>query len=319
MLPPRHTVVGSLRNEGGFAVLLESALSRSCFLLEEDANAPARSIAAGSRHAAMDFDKTRIRFRKDGDLRLVSHHDLMRAFERMLRRAALPFRTTEGFHPQPRLVFALSLPLGVVGQAEVVEIEWTEPVDPEHARSLLNDTAPAGLTLLSASRIELKQSAHPRRAIYRLAIPAPEASDLARRCSAAIASTDLWVDRERPRPRQVNIRPYVKNLQCAPEPEAAAGDAFLEMEIWVTPEGSARADELVRLLELNHLIDRGAVLERTTLELWDEIDPSTAESIPDLGCKKNHALFERPAIVKQPETIAASAHWGASPNGPIIE
>ena len=51
--------------------------------------------------------KVRIRFRKGGDLRLVSHHDLMRVFERMLRRADLPFHSTSGFNPKPRLVFAL--------------------------------------------------------------------------------------------------------------------------------------------------------------------------------------------------------------------
>src|SRR5687767_9860110 len=114
---------------------------------------------SASRHALMPLDKTRFRFRKDGDLRLVSHHDLLRAFERMLRRAALPFRSTEGFHPQPRIVFALSLPLGVVGHAEVVEIEWIEPVEPEYARSKLWQMAPHGLQLLEARRIEMKQSA----------------------------------------------------------------------------------------------------------------------------------------------------------------
>lgn len=40
-------------------------------------------------------EKVRVRFRKGGDLRLVSHHDLMRTFERMLRRASLPFRSTD--------------------------------------------------------------------------------------------------------------------------------------------------------------------------------------------------------------------------------
>src|SRR2546425_13270004 len=67
--------------------------------------------------------KFRIRFRKADDLRLVSHHDLMHCFERMLRRAALPMIHTQGFHPHPRMTFALSLALGVVGGAEVVELE----------------------------------------------------------------------------------------------------------------------------------------------------------------------------------------------------
>src|SRR5579859_4762447 len=60
-------------------------------------------------------DKVRLRIRKDGSLRWLSHHDLLRTFERMLRRSGLPFRSSQGFHPHPRIVFALSLPLGVIG------------------------------------------------------------------------------------------------------------------------------------------------------------------------------------------------------------
>ena len=87
-------------------------------------------------------DKVRIRFRKDRDLRLLSHHDLLRTFERMLRRAGLPVRRTQGFHPHPRLVFALSLPLGVVGCAEVVEIELDEVLPVEQIRDCLMRQAP---------------------------------------------------------------------------------------------------------------------------------------------------------------------------------
>lgn len=266
--------------------------------------------AGVSRHALMAFDKTRIRFRKDGDLRLVSHHDLMRSLERMLRRACLPFRSSEGFHPQPRMVFALSLPLGLAGLNEVVEIEWNEPVEAQDALARLNQQAPNGLSFLNARRIELKQSARPRRAIYRLAVPASEAAALADRCAAAIGSSELWVDRERPRPKQLNIRPYVKSLHCGPD--------FLEMDLWVTQEGSARADELVGLLDLNHLLDRGAILERTTLEICDEIDAS-AEPGPTLPRKEDRALYERPLLRPVSTLEPAGAHWGASPSGPIVE
>ena len=67
--------------------------------------------------------KFRVRFRKAGDLRLVSHHDLMHVFERMFRRADLPLRATQGFNPRPRMWFALSLALGVAGLNEVLEFE----------------------------------------------------------------------------------------------------------------------------------------------------------------------------------------------------
>src|SRR5262245_50718073 len=100
-------------------------------------------------------DKFRIRFRKRGDLRFLSHHDLMRTVERMLRRARMPFRSTSGFHPKPRIVFPLSLPLGVLGTHEAVELELTEELSPEDVLSRLAAHTPAGLDLLSIRRIPL--------------------------------------------------------------------------------------------------------------------------------------------------------------------
>src|SRR6478735_6876771 len=116
----------------------------------------------------MPFDKVRIRFRKSGDLRLVSHLDLMRSLERLLRRATLPFRMTEGFHPTPRLVLAQSLPLGVVGHAEVMELELTQEVEPDEVLRRLRAQAPAGIEFRSAKRIPIKVTARPRRAVYRV-------------------------------------------------------------------------------------------------------------------------------------------------------
>jgi radical SAM-linked protein len=260
----------------------------------------------------MAFDKVRIRFRKDGDLRLVSHHDLMRAFERMLRRATLPFRSTEGFHPQPRVVFAQSLPLGVAGLAEVVEIEWTEPVEPEQALDRLRSQAPPGLSFISANRIDLKQSARPRRAVYRLAVPAGGAESLSARCAEVMAAAELWVDRERPRLRQVNVRPYVRNLRI--------DGTSLEIDVWITPEGGARADEVARALGLADWLDAGAVIERTLLELHDEAGPD-AEAPPALTREQRTAM-ERPApdAARRPEPEPShAAHWGASPAGPLVE
>src|SRR6266487_763714 len=96
-------------------------------------------------------EKLRFRFAKTGTLRLLSHHDLMRCFERMLRRADVPFKSTAGFHPSPRVVFALSLPLGVVGRTEAVEIEFTQACESEDVLTRLNAQAPAGLEFTSAA------------------------------------------------------------------------------------------------------------------------------------------------------------------------
>ena len=110
----------------------------------------------------MAGEKIRLRVRKTGVLRLLSHLDMVRGTERMLRRADIPFRSTLGFHPTPRMVFALSLPLGADGLNEVLELELTRPLDAEDVRERLNRQAPVGLEFTSAVEIPLKSSAVPR-------------------------------------------------------------------------------------------------------------------------------------------------------------
>src|SRR6476646_1900977 len=96
-------------------------------------------------------DKLRFRFSKTGTLRLLSHHDLMRCLERMLRRAGLPFKSTAGFHPGPRVVFAHALPLGVAALDEVVEIEFTQPLDAGETLAALQAQSPVGLAVPPAT------------------------------------------------------------------------------------------------------------------------------------------------------------------------
>ncbi len=210
-------------------------------------------------------DKVRIRFRKAGDLRLVSHHDLMVCFERMLRRADLPFHSTEGFHPKPRLVFALSLALGIVGCEEVVDLELDAPLPPEDIQARLARQAPPGLTLLSVRRIDPKSRARVAGVTYRLALPPERCAGLPDRLAAVLSAPECWIERTRPQPRRLNVRPYIRDLRPVP--------GAVEMDMTVTDQGTARPDEILALLGLGDLLDEGGTLERTRLELADENPP----------------------------------------------
>jgi radical SAM-linked protein len=207
--------------------------------------------------------KARIRFRKGGDLRLISHHDLMKCFERMLRRAQLPVSVSRGFHPKPRMVFALSLALGIVGGQEVLELEFDEPLTPDALHAALARQAPPGLEILSVEIIDAKRSAQPCRVCYRIAVPAERRSDLPTRIAATLAATECWALRRRPPARRVDVRPFLRDLRLAGE--------HLEIDLWVTPSGGARPEEILALLELQDLLDAGAVFERNLLQLHDEI------------------------------------------------
>ena len=216
-------------------------------------------------------EKVRIRFRKTGDLRLVSHHDLMRCFERMLRRAGLPLRSSQGFNPRPRLIFALSLPLGIAGCDEVVELELLAELPVEEIHDRLVRQAPAGLEIRSVQQIAPRSGAQVQSACYRLPLPPSHPAGLPDRAAAILARPDCWVERARPQPRRLDIRPYLLDIRVLPE--------AVEIDLLVTPHGIARPDEVLQMLGLRDLLDAGSVLERVGLTLHDEhTDPSFPRS-----------------------------------------
>ncbi len=219
-------------------------------------------------------DKARIRFRKSGPLRLLSHHDLMRTFERLLRRSELPFHRSQGFHPKPRLIFALSLPLGVIGCEEVAELELDEVLSAEEIHARLVRQAPPGLEILSVRRIAIRINAQVCRLAYSLPVPAERLPDLSRRLADVLAAPECWIDRHRPQSgqagRRIDVRPFLVDLLIHP-PRGDSESAKLEMVLRLTTTGTARPDEVLGLLGLEDLLNAGAVLERSRLELHDEL------------------------------------------------
>lgn len=312
-------------------------------------------------------DKFRFRFRKAGDLRLLSHLDLARCLERMLRRAAVPFKTTAGFHPTPRMIFAQSMPLGVDGWNEVLELETTAALDAEDVRTRLNAQAPRGLEFTTARVVPMKASAVPRRMVYSMPLPADRVEAVTARAAELLAQDKVWVDRLKPRPRKLNIRPYlrgiavVKSRDLTPRPPLRDGEgvvngdtgssnspsqpitdtaaqepgrvehplsgtergpggeasaSILALDLWVTGSGTARADELLKLLGVSDLPDAGFVLARSELELRDETPPGQPDAPPD-GPPDTAPLEYTPAPAGDDEP--ADPTWGLSPNGPVVE
>jgi radical SAM-linked protein len=89
--------------------------------------------------------KLQVLFAKLPELRFVSHHDLMRAFRRALRRAGIPVRMTGGFNPRPRIVLPHALEVGISSEDEYVEIELAEWMPPAEFAKRLSAALPDGL------------------------------------------------------------------------------------------------------------------------------------------------------------------------------
>lgn len=251
----------------------------------------------------------RFRFEKRGDLRFLSHLDLMHGVERLCRRAAIPFRSSQGFHPAPRILYPLALPLGAEGLYEVLELELTEPLESDSLPDRLNRHAPVGLRFLSSYCLPETTVGMARRAEYLLPLAGESIEAVEAAAARLLDHSELWVPRLRPKPRQVNVRPYIRTI--------AVQQGSLLLDLWVTPHGSARADELIAALGVPAPAESGAVLQRLTVELHDEVYDGLPDG-PPAGPPQLQPLKQRPHAVCG-ESNLATATWGPSPNGPVVE
>ena len=92
--------------------------------------------------------KLRIRYAKRGRLRFTSHRDFARAFERAVRRAAIPIGFSSGFTPHPKISYANASPTGAASEAEYLEIGMTRPCDPDQVREALDSALPDGIDIV---------------------------------------------------------------------------------------------------------------------------------------------------------------------------
>lgn len=106
--------------------------------------------------------RIRVWFGKIGEIALVSHLDLVRLFDRVVRRAAIPISFTGGFHPGPRISIANALSLGATSSGEIVDFELTKVIDLETFKQQLRAQLPADLPVYQVEEIPLNAPAATR-------------------------------------------------------------------------------------------------------------------------------------------------------------
>lgn len=97
--------------------------------------------------------KARIKFRKYGVMKFIGHLDIMRYFQKAMRRAEIPIAFTGGYSPHMVMSFANPLGVGLTSDGEYFDIELTEPVDFEQAVQKLNAVMVEGMEIVNMVEI----------------------------------------------------------------------------------------------------------------------------------------------------------------------
>jgi radical SAM-linked protein len=168
----------------------------------------------------------RITWTKTGDLRMLSHREVINVFYRALRRTGLLLQYTKGFHPKPKIGFGPALPLGVESLCEEADIHLAQDLTPEQLIDALNAELPTeqGITVVAArcmekSETSVQASIDTQR--YRVELPdlagavGAEGRTALRAAVAELMATDtLAVKRNVGKriTRTVNLRPMVVEM-----------------------------------------------------------------------------------------------------------
>lgn len=152
------------------------------------------------------------KFSKQDRLKYISHLDMMRTFQRALRRAELPVAFTQGFSPHPKMAFASALSVGLTSEGEYLDIVMDKDIDTEEFGITLNSALPSGLKIMQSARIDPK---HPslmsliERAAYRIYLPV-FVNDFTAGIEAFMNQSYVLVTNEKSGSTQhINIRPLI--------------------------------------------------------------------------------------------------------------
>ena len=88
-----------------------------------------------------------VTFCKKGLMKFISHLDLMRLFQRALKRADLPIAYTCGFSPHPKMSFKNALKLGLESENEEAVFYINGWMKPEEFKMRLQSQLPEGIMI----------------------------------------------------------------------------------------------------------------------------------------------------------------------------
>lgn len=162
----------------------------------------------------------RLKFIKGYDTKYISHLDLMRTFQRAIRRAGIPISYSKGFNPHPRISFASALGIGLTSKGEYLDLVVEEEISGEKIMSELNKNLPEGLKVVNA--VALKDGAKSAMSLvtharYYISLNLKNDVDFEKSLSDFLKSDTIKVFKKQPKKdfqlTELDIKPMIKEIK----------------------------------------------------------------------------------------------------------
>lgn len=192
--------------------------------------------------------KMRIRYSKEEEACLLSHHEVQAALVRWLRRSNLPLVYSEGFNQRVRIETGIPTAVGMISLQEYVDVILNAYSPLAERATALERTAPPGIRFLAAVDIPPESPSlmgQPLILRYEYAWPSPvqvDADHIKAAIAAFLALPELMVERENSKSRAPkDIRKYVLTAQVTTRTPLR-----VHVGVFFDQSGTIRMDEVVR-------------------------------------------------------------------------
>lgn len=187
-----------------------------------------------------DWQKVIIRYSIRGQARFFGHLEFANMVLRAIKRAGLPIRYTEGYHPKPKIQFDDPLPIGIESESEIFFLTLPDSFDPVSVPHLINTHLPEGIRILDSKPDFAKKAGRQKKTErYRITSDHFPADD--RIIQSFLKTETFTVTRHRSKGREkvVDLRPAVKRLE-------RTGASTLQMDLVKTPQLTVRPAEILQ-------------------------------------------------------------------------
>jgi len=198
----------------------------------------------------MKVQRLRVTFARGEEMKYITHLDLMRFWERALRRASIPLAYSEGFSPSPRLALAAPLPVGVTSSGELMDVYLAQRITPQHFIKAVSQQVTPGIAVLEVREVGLglpSLQSQVRWSEYQVDVPTDRSVDEVRRAVAdLLASQSIpWQHQREREVRRYDLRPLVQDVLVETLED---GRCTLGMRLRTDSQASGRAEQVAAAL-----------------------------------------------------------------------
>ncbi|MBP2639718.1 MAG: hypothetical protein H6Q66_669 [Firmicutes bacterium] len=223
------------------------------------------------------MSKLRLKITKGEELRFISHLDYVRAITRAVRRAKLPAAYSEGFNPHMKVAFASALAVGVTSDAEYMDLDMEEQIEPSEVIARLNAVLPPGIQVREAGYVDERAAALMAvvdQTDYQIMIPVTGAFSVADAQMSLTRFAEMekvvYVRHSPKGKRFIDLKQYIAHpLEMENTPQTVQ----LSLSIKMTSGGSVKPSEILDVLVSDFgfpVQSQTALIHRTAL--WAAAD-----------------------------------------------